>query len=243
MIDNLKLALEQGMTLTSVDTNIPENQPKTIDFAWDSFISGVYDDKNFVKTGYLTANGSNSSTSPNLDAWRQVDPGDSNTSLNQGSRNCDPQGSKINCGYLYNFYTVTASTTPQSQSDQYLTASGSICPAGWELPSGLLASSDKTNDFAKLDLTYTPGGTGTSHSLANPDAQGLWLLAGAWQGSFSGNYSISGLRGQGTHGYYWSSSVLSSSEIYYTYFLDSSVDPGVRIGNRFNGFAVRCLVE
>ncbi|MDR1300179.1 MAG: fibrobacter succinogenes major paralogous domain-containing protein [Candidatus Nomurabacteria bacterium] len=242
MLDNLKLELKPGMTLTSDTTNVPEFEPKTIDFAWGSFTSGTYDDStNFVKTGYLTRSGDSSSASPNYDAWRQVDPGSTDTTLYGGSRNCDPQGTKINCGYLYNYYTATVGSAAQADYSNgegrgYI-AQQSICPSGWKLPSGQNAS----GDFGILDNSYKPGGTGSNHSLANPDTQGLWLSAGAWRSAFGGSY-VSGLGGQGSGGYYWTSSARSATDVYSTYFDSSNVYSGIRIYDRYGGFAVRCLV-
>ncbi|MDR1300655.1 MAG: IPT/TIG domain-containing protein [Candidatus Nomurabacteria bacterium] len=254
MIDDLALRLTQGMTLTSDTTNVPENEPKTVDFAWDSFILGTYDgDSNFVKTGYLTVNGYSSPYSSNLDAWRQVNPNDSSmsnsTNCINNTGNADNGGvsyspnSKTGCGYLYNYYTATVGSAAQADYNNgkgagYI-AQQSICPAGWKLPSGQNAS----GDFGILDKAYPPG-TGSGHDLVNPDTQGLWLSAGAWQGTFNGNYRSS-LGNQGLGGIYWSSSVSSAEDSAYgvAFFYSDYVYPGTGSLYRDIGLAVRCLAD
>jgi hypothetical protein len=238
MLDNLKLELYDGMTLTSATTNVLETEPKTVTLA----TGGRLDGSNFTTSDYLTIDGTYSGGTDydNFNAWRQVDPGDINTTLgNDVVRNCDPQGLKLNCGYLYNFYTATASSVDNSKTDDM--ASQSICPAGWKLPSG----GSSSGDFGQLDLAYPPG-TGSNHG--GLDAQGLWLLTGAWRGVFSGRYDgfFSGQRPPQSQSYsvYWSSvygpaSFASGASV----FGNDIVSPtGADVGRRYVGFAVRCLV-
>jgi uncharacterized protein (TIGR02145 family) len=233
------------MKLTSDTTNVPENEPKTIDFAWSTFenASGTHNGS-FVTGGYLTTDGSYSTSGVKIDAWRQVNSTDpnmsnstnciNNTSTDGNNGNISYNtNSKTGCGYLYNFYTATASTAPNTQISGE--ATGSICPAGWKLPSG----QDKNGDYGNLDFRY--GGAGSYHN-GDVISQGLWLSAGAWQGAFSGFYN-SGLSYQGSSGYYWSSSVDSAVNAYYTYFNSSFVSPGTSLGGRNNGVAVRCLAD
>jgi uncharacterized protein (TIGR02145 family) len=251
MLDNLKLELgfkddanptKDTRILEPANTNIENDTP--IYFTQDGTGTGqamTGMTGNFTTSGYNTRSGASGTTSSNYDAWRQNDPGSEDTTLSSNSRNCDPQGFRINCGYLYNFYTATAGSAAQadySNGDTGYIAQQSICPAGWKLPSGQNAS----GDFGVLDNSYKPGGTGSSHSLANPDTQGLWLSAGAWRGAFSGSY-LSGLASQGSNGYYWSSSVNTLSSAYATYFWNIHIYPGTYSYGRYDGFAVRCLVN
>jgi uncharacterized protein (TIGR02145 family) len=238
MIDNLKLELKNGMTLTSKDTNIATDT--TIHFTEDGTKDGpalTGMDKNFTTSGFNTINGTNNQAPPNLDAWRQNDPSGTAGCSNGDAYNSN---SKTGCGYLYNFYTAAAGTTSQSQDVRYSTAAGSICPAGWRLPTGLLGLNDTTNDFATLDISY--GGNGANHALDNPDTQNLWLSAGAWQGTFSGRYD-NGFFNQGVDGPYWSSSINSVVSIFSTVLDDSSVTPGAGSASRRYGFPVRCVID
>ncbi|MDR1300302.1 MAG: fibrobacter succinogenes major paralogous domain-containing protein [Candidatus Nomurabacteria bacterium] len=246
MIDNLKLELEQGMTLTPATTNLKTGTEVTVDFAWDNFTSGTRDTTGkFVTSGRLTKIGSSATGTDHdeYNAWRQANPNTTNECQNNigdsgNSGLSYNTNSKTKCGYLYNFYTAAASTALNTQTSG--TANGSICPANWKLPSGLFGPRDKTNDFAKLDLAYN-GGTGVDHNLSSPDTQNLWLSTGAWQGALSGGY-YSNLFGQGRYGTYWSSSVGPAGVTYGTNFDSGSVYPGTDNGDRANGFAIRCLV-
>ncbi|MDR1300303.1 MAG: hypothetical protein LBK50_01195 [Candidatus Nomurabacteria bacterium] len=254
MLDNLKLELTDGMILTPANTNVDTS--KTIYFTQDGTSAGTSlagMTGNFTTSGYNTRDGSISSTSPNYDAWRQNDPNDpvmsgstncinnTSTDFNDGNVSYNTN-SKTGCGYLYNFYTATAGSAAQVEYSSgkglgYI-AQQSVCPSGWKLPSGQSAN----GDFGKLDLAYQPGGTGVGHNLASPDTQMLWLPAGAWQGAFSGGY-YSGLGGQGSYGFYWSSSVYSVDYAYVTFFVSNYVNSGTGDDDRSYGRAVRCLVD
>ncbi|MDR1300831.1 MAG: fibrobacter succinogenes major paralogous domain-containing protein [Candidatus Nomurabacteria bacterium] len=236
MIDNLKLELENGMVLMPTTTNVTTDI--IVDFNWSNFTTN-HDDK-FVTSGYLTKTGTYNTVVDSY-AWRQVDPSNTANCLNNtgasGNGNISyDSSSKTKCGYLYNSYAATASTVDGTETAGI--ADGSICPAGWKLPSGQNAD----GDFGTLDKAY-PSGTGSSHDLASPDTQALWLSAGAWQGAFGGYYS-SGFGGQGSFGIYWSSSVVPGNYTIDMDFNSSRVDPGTIINNsRDYGLAVRCLVE
>ncbi|MDR1300716.1 MAG: fibrobacter succinogenes major paralogous domain-containing protein [Candidatus Nomurabacteria bacterium] len=254
MLDNLKLELgvvnpadttKDTTILEPANTNVDSN--KTVDFAWSGFISGTNDGGNFVKTGYLTKNGTRGTDLggnyyTNLNAWRQVDPknpdmsNSTNCQNNTGTDNDNGNisyntNSKTGCGYLYNFYTATASTAEHNKTY-------SICPSGWKLPSGQVSG-----DFSYLDSKYTPG-TGEYHD-SDVISQGLWLSAGAWQGAFSGYYD-SDLHSQSLRGDYWSSSIgysITEDSASETYILSTAVAPGMAYSVRYNGLAVRCLVS
>jgi hypothetical protein len=242
MIDNLKLELTNGMTLTPSDTNIAADT--TVYFTEDNTENGTAlggMTGNFTTSGYNTRNGTGSSAASNYDVWRQNDPSDIANCLNNttgsGKVSYNPN-SETGCGYLYNFYTATAGTAPQSQSARYSTASGSICPAGWKLPTGLLAAGDTTNDFGAVDKAY--GGTGSNQSNTPPVLTDLWLTTGAWQGSFGGVY-INPFSHQGGVGNYWSSSIVSATNAYVMGYSGGYIYPGNGSEYRYNGFAVRCL--
>jgi uncharacterized protein (TIGR02145 family) len=241
MLDNLKLELTEGVILTPATTNVSED--KTVGFDWDSFTSTHVNhthNNNFVTQGYLTVSGS-IGDGANNNAWRQVDPSMLNWSNNvncrhNGSNRVYDPNSKTGCGYLYNFYTATASTAAGVSSG---TASGSICPSSWKLPSGQTSN----GDFGVLDAAYPPG-TGSSHNLDSPDAQMLWPSAGAWRGAMGGRYELEAYGVfQGQVGYYWPSSIYGSTAAYHMYFSGSSVVTGTNIISRYYGLAVRCLVS
>jgi uncharacterized protein (TIGR02145 family) len=238
MIDNLKFELTDGMKLTPDTTNVKVET--TVNLA----TSGLGVGGNFTTSGYLTADGDGGNVNgTNYDAWRQVNPSDPNMPNstncidNNGAYNAD---SKTGCGYLYNFYTATAGSAPQTDFDNgkgagYI-AKQSICPAGWKLPN----SQNVNDDFGFLDTKY--GGTG-GYQIGTPAVlDKLWLPTGAWQGAIGGYY-YSSLRDQGLHGRYLTSMVYSLNNAYVMYFSSSYVYPSALYSSRFYGFAVRCLVD
>jgi uncharacterized protein (TIGR02145 family) len=223
MIDNLMLELQQDMELIPDTTNVGSDTTVTL-------ATGGRND-NFTTSNYLTVNNGNSTASPNLDAWRQVDPSNTTSCLNESAYN---PNSKTGCGYLYNFYTATAGSAPQSQTSGK--ANYSICPSSWKLPSGL----DENGDFGFLSIKY--GGTGSYQSGAPEVLTKLWQSAGVWQGAFSGYYD-SKIGGQGSIALYWSSSVYSATHSYVMRFESSIVYPVTSYDDRYDGYAVRCLVK
>jgi uncharacterized protein (TIGR02145 family) len=236
MIDNLKLELgvqdsdpiKDTTTLEPSNTNVTET--KTVALATGGRTGG----SNFTTTGLLTVDNTDASGTnyDNYNAWRQVDPSNATSCANGNAYNSN---SKTGCGYLYNFYTATASTVDNTKINGK--ADYSICPVGWRLPSG----QNSSGDYGNLDTKYD-GGNGGAH-YDNIITQGLWLSAGAWQGAFSGRYSIE-LNGQGSSGTYWSSTIVSSYNAYSTFFYGSGVNPGNNNAySRYNGFAIRCLVS
>ena len=75
------------------------------------------------------------------------------------------QSSYTKCGYLYNWYAATAGTGTYATSTRGTNVSGSICPTGWRLPSGLSDGSTATGngtsftaaDFAVLNASMNAG--------------------------------------------------------------------------------------
>jgi uncharacterized protein (TIGR02145 family) len=185
---------------------------------------------------YLTDNGTSSSAAPNFDVAKYIDPisspGGSNLCRSNSSNSLVPAENITRCGLLYNWYTATAGTAPQSQTTG--DTSGSICPANWHLPAGRNAS----GDFGVLDITY--GGTGAYQIGTPAQLATLWLSSGAWHGVFSGYYA-SGFNDQGTNGIYWSSSVTSAANGYALNFGSTLVHPGTNGNDRYYGFAIRCV--
>jgi hypothetical protein len=88
---------------------------------------------------------------------------------------------------------------------------------------------------------YTDNGTNYQNdfSYTDPTFYANWLPSGSFRGVFSGSWN-SGFGGQGGYGYFWSSSVDSSSSAFDLYFYDGDVDPLV-YSYRYLGFGVRCV--
>ena len=158
------------------------------------------------------------------------------------------QSSYTKCGYLYNWYAATAGTGTYDTSTYGTNVSGSICPTGWRLPStmsdGSTATGDGTSftaaDFAVLNASMNAGSL-TSGSTSSSYYAG-WQFTGAWFGVISGSW-VSGFSSQGSTGYYWSSTAASSTGAEYLAFGSSGVVPGDISGNRYYGYAIRCVME
>ena len=69
-----------------------------------------------------------------------------------------------------------------------------------------------------------------------------WQYSGAWSGVFSGSWS-NGFNSQGSVGFYWSSTASSSTVARYLYFYSSVVYPGNYYSSKYNGRAVRCVMD
>ena len=147
-------------------------------------------------------------------------------------------------GYLYNWYTATASNGTRSTAAN-VTINYDICPKGWHLPVG--GDNNTTNQFALLDMAINPGDSfaGTDRdkntSGVNLDTQtasfnnmnNIFPLAGY----------ISGSLDVGTYGFYWSSTAAQSNNVAYSLILSSSslrVTPRSH-GSKYIGYSVRCV--
>ena len=124
-------------------------------------------------------------------------------------------------GGFYNWYTATAGTGTQSMFSGNTTVS--ICPKGWRLPTGR----DSNSEFQTLYNNYN------SSSALRSNPVNLILSGRAYSSSRDG---------QGFSGYYWSSKVGSSTNVYYLRLNASSVYPAQN-SNKYLGFSVRCIAR
>jgi uncharacterized protein (TIGR02145 family) len=249
MLDNLKLELDDGMILTSQYTNVAGDT--VVDFDWDNFdyssgpVASYDATERFVTGGYLTYDGNNASS---RDAWRQVDPSSEAycdpTTDPKGGAFTTTNGSLTGCGYLYNWYTATAGSYPQTDfvtpphTAGYI-APYSICPANWRLPSGY-NSNVNLNDFAVLNGAMANEAPDQNTSNDSKYYSG-WQPDGSFSGVFSG-YWHSGFDNNGYRGSFWSSSVHDVNSARNLYFTSSNVSPGDDYTPRLVGLAVRCVI-
>jgi uncharacterized protein (TIGR02145 family) len=241
MIDNLKLELYTGMQLKPVDTDVQANTTVTLATGG---LTG-----NFTTSGYLTVDNTSSIGTQyvNYNAWRQANPSEP---VLPGTEFCvarnfiDPV-STTGCGYLYNWYTTTASAGTYDKNSGYVERS--ICPKGWRLPRGGDGTLDQ-NEVAVLNSAMYDGST--LGSLSN-DTNYVknWWHTGMFAGSRSGIYR-SGFSGedaefyeQGAGGFFWSSSAYASNSALYLRFNYNSMSAGVNSNYRATGVAVRCIAS
>ncbi len=108
-------------------------------------------------------------------------------------------------------------------------ASGSICPAGWQLPTS--NSTTANGSFGKLTTAYSV--TNSNTSILRNSPMHFIPGGGVWSG---------GLNYAGSDGRYWSSTARNSTLAYNLNFYSGGVDPSNYTG-RYRGLSVRCLVQ
>lgn len=122
-------------------------------------------------------------------------------------------------GGYYTFYTATAGTGGTSLATDGANAPSSICPKGWRLPTG-----GSSGEFQTLYNNY--------NSVA--------LMMDVPNFTLSGTVSNGSESGQGSRGFFWSSTV-GNANYAYRLFLDSSnVNPAYDY-YKYYGFSVRCV--
>jgi uncharacterized protein (TIGR02145 family) len=223
MIDNLKLELTNSTILTPSDSNVSTNTQVTLGG------SGTYTG-NFITSGSM-----------GYDYWAQANPNDPTIAANapcaQGQM-VDPS-STTGCGYLYNWYTATASSGKEATLGGYVTSS--ICPSGWHLPRGNDGTTAQ-NEFAVLNSAMYNGSTSGSASTSTAYAKNWWHT-GLFAGPRSGQYSSGsfGFSTQGYNGSFWSSSNGYTNSAQYLIFNYTIVYTTTGSNPKYNGFAVRCV--
>ena len=222
MVDNMKY-LGEGITISNVDST-----------------TGIT--YNNTDGKYNTVDGTRTQSTDNSDKAFYNNP-----MSNSYCYGTSIQSSYTKCGYLYNWYAATAGTGTYDTSTSGTNVSGSICPTGWRLPSGLSDGSTATGDGTSFTAADFPvlnasmnAGSLTTGSVSSSYYAG-WQFAGAWSGVFSGNRS-NGFDGQGSGGHYWSSTDYPSASARRLYFDSSRVYPGNDLGNKYYGYAIRCVL-
>lgn len=149
-------------------------------------------------------------------------------------------------GNYYNWSAAIASNNSSGISSNYTQASNSICPKGWRLP---VASNSNQSVFEFGDLLYTnyhitsvKYGTNIYDKISYFDdgfnrirTAPLWFVR-------SGGIDNTTLVNSGVIGFYWSSTVINSSNAYYLLVSNDGLRPaGSNI--RGFGFPVRCIAR
>ena len=124
-------------------------------------------------------------------------------------------------GGLYTWYAATAGTGTKALSTQGQNTTVSICPKGWRLPTG-----GNGGEFEALNNRYS--------SISDLTANADFTLSGRVHSSSRGY--------QGSSGYYWSSTVNSSSNAYHLLLNTSYVYPANHSSKNY-GFSVRCIAR
>ena len=227
MMENLRLSSDATLNNENTDHPAISKLSASID-DWCLDSSSVCLDVSKINTNNISFNGVNASGNKLLavDTLRSLDYAaeDSFVSALQW----------FSYGNLYNWYSATAGTGTRAVDDG--NATGSICPAGWHLPSG-----GPGGEFAQFDVAL--GGTGDSDS--QDDTQEGTEMSAIYRSYpnnyvYSGYWNMMGARYRGFFGYYWFSTASSESGVYRFLLADTMALPSDNFGDKYYGFAVRC---
>ena len=146
-----------------------------------------------------------------------------------------------------NYYNWTAAIASNNSTNTGSTAgdiaANSICPKGWRLPN----ASQTSNEYNEFGIMLYKAGI-TSNLSAGNESVGYAtngfnkLRSNPYYFVRSGYIGGSTLGSSGVYGYYWSSTVSSSTRAYLLLFAGTVIYPG-RNDNRYGGWSVRCVAR
>ena len=147
-------------------------------------------------------------------------------------------------GNYYNWTAAIASNDSTAISSRYATASNSICPKGWHLPTG----PDGTNGseyqlllqaahIANSD-TSDPG-TGSHINIGFTDGGLNKIESSPYSFARTGAVADTTLYNFTGSGNYWSGSAVSSGSVFYLDYYSGALNPALQY-NRINGRSLRC---
>ena len=152
---------------------------------------------------------------------------DINRGLTASPSALDSSSSWYSYGVMYGWYTATAGNGDYAMSSGNV--AGDICPAGWRLPTG-----GGSGEF--MSLTNAVGGANNMEKNNN-------LLAFPNNFIYSGDYNYDIGGGRGTYGRYWSATPNGRAKAYRLgVALSNWVTPDGS-WNKWDAFAVRCILK
>ncbi len=136
--------------------------------------------------------------------------------------------------YYYNWTAATAGQGSTSDTTDGITIDGSICPAGWRLPTNYNDATNQNISWSALTNAYL--GITTRASIATgyqtPEQYPISL--------YRAGYVRAGSQNNVAGGSYWSSTVIGANYGYCLYYNASYVDPQ-GYSNKYDGFQLRCV--
>jgi len=152
---------------------------------------------------------------------------DLNRSLTASPTANNNSSSWYSYGGMYNWYTATAGNGLYSRSSGSVTNDGDICPTGWRLPTG-----GDGGEYQALNTAINSGSTTSSTNLVSFPANIV----------YSGDYNYNTSGGRGTYTRLWSATATSNANAYRMGVAPAEVTP-LKNWNKWDGFAVRCIVK
>ena len=156
-------------------------------------------------------------------------------------------------GNYYNWYSATAGNGTYSVGTNNENVIGSICPAGWALPSGgdNNASNNGLYDSAVFIIGTPPNDPWMTDSIRYYDVDGgtqgtdASAMLRKWPNNFvySGTIYDSTIDGRGNDSYYWASTARNNNDGYRLRVGEIVVDPGTSFGRKRYGRTVRCVAR
>ncbi|MBQ9180696.1 hypothetical protein IJ135_01205 [Candidatus Saccharibacteria bacterium] len=233
MTKNLNIA--GGTTLTAADTNVTADYVNS--FTTSNNLTKVTSPTTGIQLPTSSTSGFNIISSNSNYAFVYNSANSGTISGNTTIAICN---SDVPC---FSYYSWDAATlgSGRSVSTDNAVVSQSICPKGWKLPTSN-AASPYASDFFSLTTAYGMSSSSSSQSTSNfynqagPGTTANFLLSGYY---LNGNYV-----GGGSYGDYWSSaSYANTSRARDLNFSEGSVASANYYGDRYFGFAVRCLFD
>ena len=129
-------------------------------------------------------------------------------------------------GVYYNYCAASAGSYCYAQTAGTGNATHDICPKNWRLPTSG-ETTDSTNEFNNLYLAYNSNHTAFKTALSTP---------------LSGYLNNGTASGQGSNGYFWSSTFSKNSNMRRLFVDSSSVKPANNSG-RALGYSIRCVLK
>ncbi|MBR3236208.1 hypothetical protein IKF92_00795 [Candidatus Saccharibacteria bacterium] len=123
-------------------------------------------------------------------------------------------------GVYYNYCAASAGSYCYSSDSGTGNATEDLCPAGWRMPTG-----GASGEYQALYTAYSSDVTNFKNALSTP---------------LSGIFGGGSANGQGTYGFFWSSTRGGDDFMYGLYVTSSTVDP-TNGSNRNLGDSVRCV--
>ena len=198
---------------------------------------------NFTTSGFLTIDGTQDAGTNNFEIAKYVNP---MANVNCYGATNMPVDTLTRCGWLYNWYTATASSGTHNITTAGVQTTESICPANFRLPTATSGAGGATTDgtvataadFPVLNTSMNNGTLSTGNTLNYPAG---WTPTGMWEGVYNG-YFAAGFYSQGANGRYWAATNATSTNAYSTLISAASVGPGTYSLAKHYGFSVRCVM-
>ena len=153
-------------------------------------------------------------------------------------------GSTYSFGNYYTWASAKANTGHYSAAAASNSATTSICPHAWRLPTGV-----GSGDYGKLSnsLGGYKNGSNVAQSMSDttvPTAATMGMRFRAFPNNFvySGRYNSTSASQRGTYAYYWTATARASGTAYALRFYSTGFNPGNTYPSKYIGYNVRCVI-